>query len=259
MTKKVFIHGGRHHADDAMAVALLKTFFKNIDVVRTNDINIVKNYINNDINNDIIVVDFGGGRYDHHQKNTKVHSDGTKYCGCTLVFEELKDQLFNTKQGAEDFKEIYLRPIELHDNGVVKSAFADIANVNSQIFGNDDLAFWSTVAFFEKVIAAKIADDIIPQISDEEANSEVLYTDEFVNTKSLTGTQIKYVCLNTPDGRNAASIICVPKGGTTFEVKQSLPQEWLKNPPAGCTFVHQGRFMAAFDSYEAACRAVATL
>ena len=39
----------------------------------------------------------------------------------------------------------------------------------------------------------------------------------------------------------------------------NLPSEWLQNKPEGCTFVHQGLFIAAFSNKESAVKATEVL
>ena len=48
-------------------------------------------------------------------------------------------------------------------------------------------------------------------------------------------------------------------GYNVQQVDESLPAEWLEEKPQGCTFVHAGLFLAAFETKEAALEAVLPL
>lgn len=62
-----------------------------------------------------------------------------------------------------------------------------------------------------------------------------------------------------PAIRGGWNVQCVPTelGGRTY--KQSFPECWKNEKPAGCTFIHPAGFIAAFDSKESALAAMATL
>jgi len=58
-----------------------------------------------------------------------------------------------------------------------------------------------------------------------------------------------------PSLRGGYNIQCVPPTPDSFDKRYPLPKEWLEHKPEGCGFVHQGRFLAQFDTKENAIKA----
>ncbi|QYF94660.1 MYG1 family protein [Massilia sp. PAMC28688] len=80
-------HGGKFHADDAWAVAVLKVLFPDSDIVRTRDSAIIEGAD--------FAIDVGGiwdpasGRFDHHQKGfSAARASGVPYASAGLVWRE---------------------------------------------------------------------------------------------------------------------------------------------------------------------------
>lgn len=71
---KAYTHCGIFHSDDVFAAALLKTINPDIQIYRVN--HIPDNMKNGDA--DTIVFDIGGGKYDHHTKDTQEFRDSVK-------------------------------------------------------------------------------------------------------------------------------------------------------------------------------------
>ena len=83
----IVTHGGKFHADDAWAVAVLNILFPDADIVRTRDPAIIAT--------GDFVVDVGGvwdpaaGRFDHHQKGFDgARGSGVPYASAGLVWRE---------------------------------------------------------------------------------------------------------------------------------------------------------------------------
>ena len=83
----IVTHGGKFHADDAWAVAVLQILYPEADLVRTRDPAI--------IDTADFVVDVGGiwdpatGRFDHHQKGfTGARQSGVPYASAGLVWRD---------------------------------------------------------------------------------------------------------------------------------------------------------------------------
>ena len=53
-----------------------------------------------------------------------------------------------------------------------------------------------------------------------------------------------------PSVRGGYNLQGVPTEPGSRELRQPMPREWLQEKPEGCSFVHQGRFIAAFDTEE---------
>ena len=67
-----FTHGGKFHADDVFSAALL--LYLNPEIVITRGNRVPEDF-------DGIVFDIGRGRYDHHQKDSRVRENGVPYAG----------------------------------------------------------------------------------------------------------------------------------------------------------------------------------
>src|SRR4051812_5273225 len=83
----IVTHGGKFHADDAWAVAVLHILFPDADIVRTRDPAIIATAD--------FAVDVGGvwnpatGRFDHHQKGFDgARGSGVPYASAGLVWRE---------------------------------------------------------------------------------------------------------------------------------------------------------------------------
>lgn len=117
---KLVVHAGLFHTDDVLCAAMARAINPEVWIVRTNTVE--KDDARNDGTNGIYVADIGGGRYDHHQKDAAVREDGAKYAACGLLYNEWKDELFQTPEGQAYFEETYIKPIELMDNTGVPNA-----------------------------------------------------------------------------------------------------------------------------------------
>ncbi len=78
-----FTHGGKFHADDVFSAALL--LYLNPEIVITRGNRVPENFAG-------IVFDIGRGRYDHHQKDSRVRENGVPYAAFGLLWEELGEQ-----------------------------------------------------------------------------------------------------------------------------------------------------------------------
>ena len=127
---KLITHGGVFHADDVLCAAIMQKINPDIEIERT--FRVPEN-----LPQDVIVADIGGGKYDHHQKDAKVREDGRKYAaiGLLLSDENIKSALIASQPNASvlldensDFmKEI--RQIEDADNGVAMEQFHAISSL----------------------------------------------------------------------------------------------------------------------------------
>lgn len=101
-----FTHGGVFHADDVFATALLKILNPNIHISR--GFSVPESFSG-------IVYDIGGGKYDHHQKNSRVRENGVPYAAFGLIWEQFCQELLS-KEDAKAFDEYFIQPIDRSDN-----------------------------------------------------------------------------------------------------------------------------------------------
>lgn len=81
---KAFTHGGKFHADDVFSSALL--LYINPEIVISRGNKVPEDF-------DGIVFDIGRGRYDHHQKDSRVRENGVPYAAFGLLWEELGKEI----------------------------------------------------------------------------------------------------------------------------------------------------------------------
>ena len=79
-TATAFTHSGKFHADDVFSFALLLYLNPEITILRGNR-------VPDDF--DGIVFDIGRGKYDHHQKDSRIRENGVPYAAFGLLWEDL--------------------------------------------------------------------------------------------------------------------------------------------------------------------------
>jgi len=129
-------HGGKFHADDAWAVAVLKVLFPEADLIRTRDMARIEGAD--------FAIDVGGvwdpatGRFDHHQKEFDgARASGVPYASAGLVWKEygarcvaaLAERLTGQQVADETAQQIayaidadVVQYLDLSDVGVARSA-----------------------------------------------------------------------------------------------------------------------------------------
>lgn len=101
-----FTHGGVFHADDVFATALLKILNPDIKILR--GFSVPEGFMG-------IVYDIGGGKYDHHQRGSRVRENGIPYAAFGLLWERFGQELL-CEDDAEQFDESFVQPIDRSDN-----------------------------------------------------------------------------------------------------------------------------------------------
>lgn len=80
-------HGGIFHADEVFGTIIFSKVMDNIVLARTFK-------VPEDIADDVIVYDIGGGDFDHHQLGGNgTRADGIPYASCGLLWKEYGPQL----------------------------------------------------------------------------------------------------------------------------------------------------------------------
>ena len=79
--KKIVVHAGLFHADDVLCVAMMRILNADISVERVYK-------VPEHVDDDTIVADIGGGKYDHHQANAPIRRDGFPHCAASLMWED---------------------------------------------------------------------------------------------------------------------------------------------------------------------------
>lgn len=269
-----FTHSGKFHADDVFSAALLLYLNPEINITRGNKV--PEEY-------EGLVFDIGRGRYDHHQKDSRVRENGVPYASLGLLWEKLGPEILG-QELAVKFDEAFVQPLDNNDNTGEKNELATlIGNFNpAWDAGNTgDEAFFQAVSVagmilenkFERYRGNQRADRRIEEIleaheraietGDKPKNErQILILPEFVPCqKRLSETAIAFVIF--PSNRGG---YCVQpqKKEYSLNYKCNFPAEWLgleNEELAAATglksasFCHKGGFLMSVGTLEDAVNA----
>ena len=271
---RAFTHSGKFHADDVFSAALLLYLNPEITITRGN--RVPEEY-------EGLVFDIGRGRYDHHQKDSRVRENGVPYAALGLLWEELGPEILG-QELAVKFDEAFVQPLDNNDNTGEKNELATlIGNFNpAWDAGNTgDEAFFQAVSVagmilenkFERYRGNQRADRRIEEIleaheraieaGDKPKNErQILILPEFVPCqKRLSETAIAFVIF--PSNRGG---YCIQpqKKEYSLNYKCSFPVEWLglENEELvaatglkSASFCHKGGFLMSVKTLEDAVNA----
>ena len=232
-----FTHSGKFHADDVFSSALLLYLNPEITITRGNR-------VPDDF--DGIVFDIGRGKYDHHQKDSRIRENGIPYAAFGLLWEELGPEILG-EELAQKFDEAFVQPLDNNDNTGEKNELAILIgnfNLTWDAEGGNDEAFFQAVSVagmilenkFERYRGNERADKRVEEIytrhqqafHDREKHRDdarILILPEFVPCqKFLSETQIAFVIF--PSNRGG---YCIQpqKKEYSMNYKCSFPPEWL--------------------------------
>jgi uncharacterized UPF0160 family protein len=123
---KIVTHDGTFHADELVAIALLKKFVvpNNTEVIRTRDELKLKEYL---VDKSVFVIDVGrefnekNKNFDHHHRSfNEKWDDGVVLSSCGLVWRHIKRRGYLKKynyKSIRNMEEKIIKRIDLHDNG----------------------------------------------------------------------------------------------------------------------------------------------
>lgn len=276
MINKLIIHASVFHADDVFVAAMAKILNPNVEVVRTHN---VHNY-NLESDDDIVVCDIGGGRFDHHGK-PKFRKDGSKHCAATLFWERFgKDVIRRIAPDMEEdsimityncIDRKLLSTIAALDNGDISTNLYTINAVISSFNASWDHPEESDTGFSTamELAIAILTNDIrrsasvdrsrkfVRKAIDESTNRIVVLPQYMPWQAAVCPTDALVVVF--PSKRNGINVQLVPVAPNSYETKISTPKSWhgKSNEAAaaefdGMTFCHSSGFMAVFSSMDAA-------
>lgn len=224
---KAYTHGGKFHADDVFSAALL--LYINPEIVISRGNKVPEDF-------DGIVFDIGRGRYDHHQKDSRVRENGVPYAAFGLLWEALGKEILG-EELAEKLDESFIQPLDINDNTGEKNELATlIGNFNPpwDAKGGSDEAFFQAVSVagmilenkFERYRGNARADQRVEQVLEEHnPKNRILVLPEFIPCqKALDETEIAFVIF--PSNRGG---YCIQpqKREYSMNYKCSFPSQWL--------------------------------
>lgn len=263
---KAFTHGGKFHADDVFSSALL--LYINPEIVVSRGNKVPEDF-------DGIVFDIGRGRYDHHQKDSRVRENGVPYAAFGLLWEVLGKEILG-EELAEKLDESFIQPLDINDNTGEKNELATlIGNFNPpwDAKGGSDEAFFQAVSVAEMILENKFeryrgnarADQRVEQVLEEHnPKDRILVLPEFIPCqKALAETEIAFVIF--PSNRGG---YCIQpqKREYSMNYKCSFPSQWLglegeelvkETGLSSAVFCHKGGFLMTTGELEdakAACK-----
>lgn len=264
---KAFTHSGKFHADDVFSSALLLYLNPQITITRGN--RVPEEY-------DGIVFDIGRGRYDHHQRDSRVRENGVPYAAFGLLWEELGSGILGETL-AQRFDEEFVQPLDNNDNTGEKNELATLIGNFNPVWDETEAADGVTeeerdrglsVGFLRAVQVAGMvlenkfaryradarADEKIDQVlamqETQGGDARILVLPEFVPCqKRLKETDIAFVIF--PSNRGG---YCIQpqKKPDSMNYKCSFPKQWLglENEElqkatglASAGFCHKGGFL----------------
>lgn len=261
-----FTHSGKFHADDVFSSTLLLYLNPEITITRGNK-------VPEDF--DGIVFDIGRGKYDHHQKDSRIRENGIPYAAFGLLWKDLGCEILGDEL-AEKFDEAFVQPLDNNDNTGEKNELASLIgsfNPSWDENGGTDEAFFRAVSVagmilenkFARYLGNERADKRIEEVletRDQTGDSRILVLPEFIPCqKRLSETEVAFVIF--PSNRGG---YCIQpqKKEYSLNYKCSFPSEWLgleneelqkETGLSSATFCHKGGFLMSVGDLSDAIRA----
>lgn len=277
----VATHSGPFHADDVMAVALIRQFVDpDARIVRTRDKAVIEEAD--------LVVDVGGvfdpdrGRFDHHQAS---YEGPLSAAGMVLVW--LRDTDRMDEVGYRALREGVMTYLDDVDNGrrppdpevLCFPRIVEALGQGAQDGEAFDKAFDTAVAFAHAFLTGWVAGRqalaraqavVLDAMRDaEDRQSNILSLDTYLKWKEpyfAHGGEdhlTEYVLFPGTEGN--WRVVAIPPRLGDFGQKRSLPESWAgltddelekKTGVVGSVFCHKNRFIAVFETREGALNAM---
>ena len=152
-----FTHGGKFHADDVFATALLRILRPDFKVQRGFE-------VPDDF--DGIVYDIGGGMFDHHDADRPERPNGVPYAAFGLLWRAFGEQLLRRGCSPEEaareaahFDEKFIQPLDLDDNTGCGSELASAVGAFNPAWDSDvsaDERYFEAVDFACGILKRKL-------------------------------------------------------------------------------------------------------
>ena len=248
-------HNGIFHCDELVAVAILQILTKKdgeLYVIRSRDIGFLEKNVD-------LLVDIGGGEYDHHQKGGNGKRDnGVMYASAGLIWKDYGKKIIdNISNGSLKLKEIIsifneidkniIQSVDMVDNGqfttnhqfpFIRSflpkwnsnedydeKFQECVNVLYQILDNTFESYVSLYFARKEIINRN--DDKNTHINNILIlpNQTIPWTSEVIYYNDHSNSKIDFVVFPYPNGGYALQ--CVPESKENiFSRRIPLPEEW---------------------------------
>ena len=273
-------HAGIFHTDKVFSSVILEKVLGDVYISR-----VFK--VPEDMKDDIIVYDIGGGEFDHHQRGENgFRENGVPYASAGLIWKKYGDCIVadtaDPKLVWELIDRDLIQGIDAVDNGAMPKAEYPAQNLSvSQIISGfnpnwdsteeSDEAFVKAVEFARSVFdnalanakskarAKKIVEDAI-----ESADGAIMVLEKFVpwqefifSSGNKKAEEIQFVIF--PSNRGGYNWQCVPDTLGGFGQRKPVPEEWKGLPSeklkevtgvANASFCHPAGFMGGAETLE---------
>lgn len=258
-----FTHGGVFHADDVFSTALLKLL--NPDIRISRGFLVPKDFTG-------IVYDIGGGKYDHHQKDSRVRGNNIPYAAFGLLWEEFGQNLL-CREDAETFDACFIQPMDQSDNtgayNVLSLAISDFLPTWQEQSGQTDEAFWKAVDFAKGILERRLrqiradrdAYEIVYQKASQ-CSDGILYLEQIVPWKdALQDHEKDILYVIYASVRGGYNIQAVPDREDKSALRRPFPPSWRGASPQelqnitgiyDLTFCHMSGFLSVAETLEGA-------
>ncbi len=252
-TMKFGTHNGIFHCDEIVGIAILEIAYMNTDVyvVRTRKLD--------ELNKLDIVIDIGGGIFDHHQPGFNVcRPTGEKYASAGLVWRAFAEEAIRNimtkecmsineteiKLIKEQIDKEVIIPVDMEDNGekVSNHTFSFIPKYLPSWLEIPDYnnAFSRVQAIVVNILKATIKDKIVQVVTKKELqkrydsiNNGILeipaqtmpWLEDVVSFNESHDYRVKFIIFPYPAGGWAAQSV-PPSLARKFEQLVSFPKEW---------------------------------
>ncbi|WP_206830810.1 MYG1 family protein [Alicyclobacillus fructus] len=277
---KIGTHHGKFHADEVFAVAIVKQIYPDAQIVRTRNKTLLAQCD--------LVVDVGGGPYDHHTVQKVHRQNGIPYASAGLIWRDYGDR-FLEKLGVEreedraqvcnNMDDKLFQAIDAIDNGIDLERDMRIKGI-SELVGSfnppwnspedENQAFERALNFATQIlmnyaqheISRIQAIEIVKTAYANRKEPELLvlptccpWTETLLEI-DVAG-EVLYVAF--PDKTGQYRLQVVPKGPGTFEARKPLPMEWAGKEGdelisvcgvEDAVFCHPARFIAGAETLD---------
>lgn len=253
--KKIVVgtHNGIFHCDEVLAIAILSVLNnKDVDVIRSRDIKFLEE-------NTDILVDIGGGEFDHHQKGGNGERiNGVKYASAGLIWRKYGNQVIDLLSNNEleqnevdmisnSIDNIFIQKVDMEDNGQLLTSHpfqfinSFLPSWNAECNYNEKFeeCVNAVKTIFENMIISNISlylakKEISSRLGSEETHignilvlpcQTIPWTDELINYNECSESKVDFVVFPYPAGGYALQ--CVPPSkDNKFGQRIKLPEEW---------------------------------
>lgn len=290
-TIHVMVHDGVFHADDVVSVALIKICIRMLSAVYPCEIEVTRSrkteaFLEKNQDHLYLVLDVGGGKYDHHNKDRETYPNGVMYSAVGKILRDIPDSLIS-KELKEELLINGLYGVQAQDNGQkdlakdFQNPFTFVhqfnANWTENLYGEEQNAAFDKAVEMAKTVLERLFKNCKAKIDGEHivkkcasVNSPIIELPDFVsgwqatvieeNKNRKNSDKIRFVVF--PQGKQYR-VQAVPMENGSFEVLTKLSGDFIGENPEDTpekvknllgnddvVFCHPGRFIAGARSKE---------